>query len=119
MEKLTNEQREARRESAQNYTRSVNERVKAQLAQLPEELGKFTEGYGRDRGAESKLGIKLREELASGKCKKPSDFAKRELSALFGTQIPESLVPSASIPTRRAGTADRSGLRATRTVSGR
>ena len=94
MEKLTNEQREARRESAQNYTRSVNERVKAQLAQLPEELGKFTEGYGRDRGAESKLGIKLREELASGKCKKPSDFAKRELSALFGTQIPESLVPS-------------------------
>ena len=88
MEKLTNAQREARKESANAYRLAEEKKKKDGVSQ---ELIDIACTYS---GETSPLGKKMRSELASGKYKKPSDFAKAELSGLFGTIIPKSLVPS-------------------------
>ena len=89
MQKLTNEQREARRESAKAYV-SAEEKRRKELG-VPQALIDFACTYS---GETSELGRKMHDELASGRYEKPSDFAKAELTGLFGTLIPESLVPS-------------------------
>ena len=88
MEKLTNAQREARKEAANAYRLAEEKKKRAGVSQ---ELIDIACTYS---GETSPLGKKMRSELASGKYKKPSDFAKAELSGLFGTIIPKSLVPS-------------------------
>ena len=89
MEKLTNVQREARKESARAYVNAEDQRKKA--LEITKDLSNFARTYS---GETSDVGKRMREELASGRYEKPSDFAKAELSELFGTLIPEALVPS-------------------------
>ena len=89
MEKLTNVQREERKESARAYVNAEDQRKKA--IEIPQDLSNFARTYS---GETSDVGKRMREELASGRYEKPSDFAKAELSELFGTLIPEALVPS-------------------------
>ena len=89
MEKLTNVQREERKESARAYVNAEDQRKKA--LEIPQDLSNFARTYS---GETSDVGKRMREELASGRYEKPSDFAKAELSELFGTLIPEALVPS-------------------------
>ena len=90
MEKLTEEQRMARRKSASAYIDAEEARKKA--FNLPSEMTEIVNSYGS--GAQSKIGIKFKEDLKSGKYKKPSDFVKAELAPMLGTWIPEALVPS-------------------------
>ncbi|MBP5355030.1 MAG: DUF4132 domain-containing protein [Lachnospiraceae bacterium] len=89
MEKLTNVEKEARRESARAYVNAEDKRKK-ELG-VPQSLIDFACTYS---GETSELGLKMRRELASGKYEKPSEYMKAELSGLFGTRIPEALVPS-------------------------
>ena len=89
MEKLTNVEKEARRESARAYVNAEDKRKK-ELG-VPQSLIDFACTYS---GETSELGLKMRREPASGKYEKPSEFMKAELSGLFGTRIPEALVPS-------------------------
>ena len=90
MEKLTEQQKEERRKSAAAYLDAEEKRKEA--LKLPAEMTEITNSYGS--GAQSKIGIKFKEELKSGKYKKPSDFVKAELAPLLGTWFPEALVPS-------------------------
>lgn len=90
MEKMTEEQREARRKSAIAYFDAEQKRKEA--LKLPSEMTQIANGYGG--GATSKIGLKFKEDLKSGKYKKPSDFVKAELKPMLGTWIPEALIPS-------------------------
>lgn len=90
MEKLTEEQKEARRKSANAYVTAEDKR-KTDL-NLPSGMTAIADSYGR--GDKSKIGIQFKEDLRSGKYKKPSDFVKAELAPMLGTWIPEALVPS-------------------------
>ena len=90
MEKMTEEQREARRKSAVAYFDAEEKRKEA--LKLPSEMTEIANGYGG--GARCKIGLKFRDDLKSGKYKKPSDFVKAELKPMLGTWIPEALIPS-------------------------
>ena len=89
MEKLTTAQREARKDSANAYINAESKRKDA--LGVSKQLTNLACTYS---GETSELGLKMRADLASGRFKKPSDFAKAELTGLFGTIIPEALVPS-------------------------
>lgn len=91
MEKLTNEQREARRQTAQDYSKKLRDGFEKAKPELPKELVMFMGTYRRGLGEDSELAEKLRQGLASGEYAKPSDFVKKELSPLFGTLIPKAL----------------------------
>lgn len=88
MEKLTNVQKEERKQSANAYVNAEEKRRK-ELG-IPQNLIDLY-CYG---GPNTELGKKMRADLASGRCKKPSDFVKTDLKGLLGTVIPEALVPS-------------------------
>ena len=90
MEKLTEQQKEARRKSAAAYLNAEEKRKNA--LKLPAEMTEIANAYGS--GTQSKIGNKFKEALKSGKYKKPSDFVKAELKPMLGTWFPESLVPS-------------------------
>ena len=90
MGKLTEEQKYEIRKSAAAY-RDAEEKKKAAL-KLPEEMVEICDQY--DRGYRNKIGIKFKDDLKSGKYKKPSDFVKAELAPMLGTWIPEALLPS-------------------------
>ena len=98
MEKLTTAQREARKDSANAYINAESKRKDA--LGVSKQLTNLACTYS---GETSELGLKMRADLASGRFKKPSDFAKAELTGLFGKSI-----TCASIPSRKAGTAVRS-----------
>jgi len=93
-EKLTNEQKEARRQTAQDHSRKIRDNFDKAKQKLSKELVLFMGTFRRGEGADSELAEKLRQGLISGKYKKPSEFAEQELSPLFGTLIPEALVKS-------------------------
>ena len=78
MEKLTEEQKEARRKSANAYVTAEDKR-KTDL-NLPSGMTAIADSYGR--GDKSKIGIQFKEDLRSGKYKKPSDFVKAELAPM-------------------------------------
>lgn len=88
MEKLTNVEKEARKESANAYCNAEKKKKRAGVSQ---DLIDIACTYN---GESSTLGKKMQADLASGRYKKPSDFVKAELSGLFGTLIPKSLMPS-------------------------
>ena len=95
MEKLTNEQRAQRKETAVKWSREESKRKDAALKKLPEEVSKYLgSSYRNDEGVNSVLGKKLADALRDGSCKKPSDFVKSELSQIFGTLVPESMKES-------------------------
>ena len=90
MEKMTEEQRNALRKSVIAYFEAEQKRKEA--FNLSSEMTQIANGYGG--GATSKIGLKFRDDLKSGKYKKPSDFFKAELKPMLGTWIPEALIPS-------------------------
>ena len=89
MEKLTNEQREARHKRANAY--QVEQDQKKKNLDLTDDLRDIVKGYG---AADTKAGLRMRDMLASGAYEKPSDYFKKELMPLVGTMIPETMLQS-------------------------
>lgn len=95
MEKLTTLQRAQREELIQQFQQQRRDEFDKQLQKLPDKVRDFiSSSYAKNCGTQSKLFQEFENDLKKGKYKKPSEFVKKELKALFGTVVPESLKES-------------------------
>ena len=95
MEKLTNEERANRKDTAGSYIKKRHDARDKALAKLPEELQLYlSTSYVKNGGIHSRLGKRFGEWLAGDSSRMPSGFVKQEMSKMFGEVIPEELRPS-------------------------
>ena len=95
MEKLSNEERAARKELARSYSSEQTKKRELGVKALPEPVRKYLEYSSRyDGGMASKLNGELTAGLESGKYKKPSEFILKNMPEIFGEVVPESMKDS-------------------------